>query len=287
MRRNINMKAFIPAFTLILVLLNPLSFHHTHANSADADQQKKPFIVVIDPGHGGKAAGAYGRKSAEKDIVLAVSKKLKTLIEKQIPGSKVLLTRTTDVNVAFLARTELANKNKANLFISVHANSANVDVRVKNRQGRYVNSVKKNPQVQGTETLVLGFNRTGEQDIAMRENADLLLEDNYKEDFDGFDPKDPSSYIVFQLMRNQYRKESVKLATLMQEQFTKSGKKDRGVKEQGLAVLAKATMPAVLTEIGFISSPDEEDYMLSEKGQNEIAQNLTNAVKSYKQYYKL
>lgn len=289
MVKKINVKTVGVILTLLSLFIIPLSFSSsaTAKTTPTTTSAKETFIVVIDPGHGGNKPGARGRQSAEKDIVLSVSKKLKSLLESQIPNVKVLLTRDSDVDVTFLSRIQLANKNKAHLFISIHANSADRDVRVRNKKGRYVNSVRRNPQVKGTETLVLGFHRTNEQDVAIRENADLLLEDNYKEDFDGFDPKDPSSYIVFQLMRNQYRRESIKLASLIQSQYVKSSKVDRGVKEQGLAVLSKATMPAVLTEIGFISSPDEEQYMLSGKGQAEIAQNLANAIKTYKEHLKI
>lgn len=232
---------------------------------------KKTFTVVIDPGHGGDKPGAYGRRSAEKDIVLDVSLKLKKELEKEL-GIHVLLTRSTDVDVPFRTRSEIANKNHADLFMSIHANSANTDRR-------------KNPQVTGTETLVLGFHRMSEQDVAIRENADMLLEDNYEEnnaDLIGFDPKDPSSYIVFKVMKRQYRDRSIRFASHIQQEFTTSNRKNRGVKEQGLAVLARASMPAVLTEIGFISSPTEEDYMLSEEGQTEIVNNLLQAIKKYK-----
>ena len=124
-----------------------------------------------------------------------------------------------------------------------------------------------------------------EQDVAIRENADMLLEENYEEnnaDLIGFDPKDPSSYIVFKVMKRQYRDRSIRLASLMQNEYVTSNRPNRGVKEQGLAVLARASMPAVLTEIGFISSPNEEDYMLSEEGQAEIVKNLFDAIKNYK-----
>jgi N-acetylmuramoyl-L-alanine amidase len=176
----------------------------------------------------------------------------------------------------------LANKNKADLFISVHCNSADRDVRVKNRKGKYVSSVQRNPGVRGTETLVCGINRMNEQEVAIRENASILLEENYQDNYNGFDPKDPSSYIVFKLMKRQYRDQSIRLATYMQNQFVASARGNRGVKEQGLAVLATAAMPAVLTEIGFISSPEEEDFMISTEGQKQIVENLFQAIKTYK-----
>jgi N-acetylmuramoyl-L-alanine amidase len=274
-----NVKKLSLAVTLCFITLIFTAFH---PNKSDIDPPKASFTVVIDPGHGGNKPGARGRQSAEKDIVLDVSKKLKKMLEDSIPDVQVILTRSTDVDVEFYKRTDIANKNHADIFISIHANSADRDIRVKNRQGRYVNSVQRNPGVKGTETLVLGFHRINEQDVAIRENADILLEDNYEENYHGFDPKDPSSYIVFKLMKRQFRDQSIKLASLMQHEYSKSSRGNRGVKEQGLAVLAKAGMPAVLTEIGFISSPEEEAYMLSQHGQHEIVTNLFQAIKTFK-----
>jgi N-acetylmuramoyl-L-alanine amidase len=134
----------------------------------------------------------------------------------------------------------------------------------------------------GTETLVLGFNQLGNQDAAIRENADILLEENYEENYQGFDPNDPETFIIFSLMRHQYREQSIKLASAIQKEFTSIGRVDRGVKEQTLGVLARAGMPAVLTEIGFLSNPTEEEYMRSQKGQEEIVKNLLDAIKAYK-----
>lgn len=266
----INSVKYISFLALAIVLVLTTSSFNRGAEFIP-HPTKKVFTVVLDPGHGGAALGAVGRRSKEKDIVLEVSLKLKKELEDKL-GINVLLTRTTDVDVAFRTRSEIANKNHADLFISIHANSANTTRR-------------KNPQVTGTETLVLGFHRMNEQDVAIRENADMLLEDNYEEnnaDLIGFDPKDPSSYIVFKVMKRQYRDRSIRLASLMQQEYITSNRPNRGVKEQGLAVLARASMPAVLTEIGFISSPSEEDYMLSEEGQAEIVKNLYNAIKNYK-----
>ncbi|MGN0004118.1 MAG: N-acetylmuramoyl-L-alanine amidase [Sphingobacterium composti] len=266
----INSVKYISFYVLALALVLTTSSFHVVSNT-EIDPPKKVFTVVLDPGHGGAALGAVGRRSKEKDIVLEVSLKLKKELEDKL-NINVLLTRTTDVDVAFRTRSEIANKNHADLFISIHANSANTTRR-------------KNPQVTGTETLVLGFHRMNEQDVAIRENADMLLEENYEEnnaDLIGFDPKDPSSYIVFKVMKRQYRDRSIRLASLMQHEYATSNRPNRGVKEQGLAVLARASMPAVLTEIGFISSPSEENYMLSEEGQTEIVKNLFDAIKNYK-----
>lgn len=266
----LNSVKYISYSVLAVIFVFTTSSFQNNPNSS-TNPPKKTFTVVLDPGHGGAALGAVGRRSKEKEIVLDVSIKLKKELEEKL-GIHVLLTRSSDVDVPFRTRSEIANKNHADLFISIHANSANTTRR-------------KNPHVTGTETLVLGFHRMNEQDVAIRENADMLLEDNYEEnnaDLIGFDPKDPSSYIVFKVMKRQYRDRSIRLASLIQHEFVTSNRPNRGVKEQGLAVLARASMPAVLTEIGFISSPSEEDYMLSEEGQAEIVKNLLEAIKNYK-----
>ncbi|MBE8712736.1 N-acetylmuramoyl-L-alanine amidase family protein [Sphingobacterium hungaricum] len=291
MKLKKNVKNLLVILTVIpsLIFLTSFITKKTNSNpnlsdlpSKVDDSNQKSFIVVIDPGHGGNKPGARGRQSLEKDIVLDVALKLRTQLEKDLPNTKVLLTRTTDVDVDFHVRTDVANKNHADLFISIHANSADSDIRVKNSKGRYVNQVKRNPSVKGTETFVCGYSRLGQQDVAIRENADILLEENYKENYGGFDPNDPSSYIVFSLLKRQFRNQSIKLATYMQNEYVKSNRGNRGVQEQSLAVLAYAGMPAVLTEIGFISSPDEEEYMLSSNGQKEIVNNLYEAIKTYK-----
>src|SRR5690606_38966894 len=145
-------------------------------------------LVVIDPGHGGNLPGAKGRISVEKDITLQVGKRLKAAIEKEMPGVKAMLTRETDMDVPFHERTALANKNHADLFISIHCNSADSERRVRGKNGRYVTQVTRRPEVSGTETFVCGFNRLqrGESEVAVRENADILFEENYQENYGGF-----------------------------------------------------------------------------------------------------
>lgn len=214
---------------------------------------------------------------------MQVALKLGKLIESELPGVKVLYTRKTDEFVELYKRIYYANDNHADLFISIHCNSGGISrVTTRNRKGKRVTSSVTNSSAKGTETLVSGYGRLGEQDAALRENASLLLESNYKDNYQGFDPKDPESYIVFSLMKNQFRDQSIKLASYMQNEYVKSGRTNRGVWEKSLAVLARAGMPAVLTEIGFISNPDEEQFMMSDSGQNEIINNLLNAIKTYK-----
>lgn len=227
---------------------------------------RKLRTIVLDPGHGGHDPGAVGRRSKEKDIVLQVTLKLGRKIEKEFPGIKVIYTRKSDVYPKLYERPALANKHNADLFISIHCNAA----------GSRASSAR------GTETLVLGFSRTGDQDVAIRENASILLEENYQENYGGFDPKDPSSYIIFSLMKRRYREQSIRFASYIQNEFASSKRTDRGVKEQSLAVLATAGMPAVLTEIGFISNATEENYMMSAAGQESIVNDLFNAINTYR-----
>lgn len=253
---------------------------------ASKAEQPPAYIIktiVLDAGHGGHDSGAKGSESLEKNIALEVVLKLGKAIEKQIPGVRIIYTRKVDVFVPLYKRIELANDNKADLFVSIHCNAAGVtSSRYKNSRGRYVTTTSSNRSAKGTETLVSGSGRLGEQDAAVRENASMLLEENYKDNYQGFDPKDPESYIIFSLMKNQYRDQSIKLANAMQQEYTNSNRVNRGVWEKSLAVLARAGMPAVLTEIGFISNYEEERMMMSEEGQDQIVQNLVNALKNYK-----
>lgn len=268
---------------VILAILSSFNRRESTHNESLHEGAQKIRTIVIDPGHGGRDAGAVGKLSNEKDIVLQVSLKLGKRIEQDMPGVKVIYTRTTDIYPKLYERPALANKHHADLFISIHCNAAGHTVkRVKNRQGRYVNQRVPNTTARGTETLVCGFSRTGDQDVAIRENASILLEDNYEENYGGFDPNDPSTYIVFQLMKRQYRDQSIKLASYMQNEFTRSDRINRGVKEQSLAVLATAGMPSVLTEIGFISNPEEEKFMMSAEGQRQIVNNLYEAINTYR-----
>ncbi|WP_099366879.1 N-acetylmuramoyl-L-alanine amidase family protein [Sphingobacterium sp. 1.A.4] len=247
---------------------------------------KKMRTIVLDAGHGGHDSGAVGRVSKEKDIALQVALKLGKRIEQELPGVKVVYTRKTDIYPKLYERPAIANKHNADLFISIHCNSGGTTSRrVKNSRGKYVTQKTLNTSAAGTETLVLGFSRTGQQDVAIRENASILMEENYKENYGGFDPKDPSSYIIFSLIKRKYREQSIRLASYMQDQFKGSNRTDRGVKEQSLAVLATAGMPAVLTEIGFISNPEEERYMNSAAGQEAIVTDLFNAINTYRKAF--
>ncbi|MDB5019220.1 MAG: cell wall hydrolase/autolysin [Pedobacter sp.] len=256
-------------------------------------QQYKIKTIVIDAGHGGKDGSTGGLYSKEKDVALKTALNLGKLIETSMPDVKVIYTRTTDVFVPLYDRIGLANQSKADLFISIHCNDMPVYRNTiitgyrKGRRGKRTpireTVYRKSTSTRGTETFVSGIGRMNEQDpVINRENASILMEENYKENYEGFDPNNPENYIILSLMKNNYREASLNFAKRVQEAYVKSGRIDRGVQEKSLAVLARAGMPAILTEIGFISNPEEEDYMNSEAGQAEITNGLLAAIDSYK-----
>ena len=262
-----------------LCLFTVISSFTTIDNPSPNPKQR---IIVLDAGHGGRDPGAVGKSSKEKDIALQITLKLGKRLEKELPNTKVIYTRKTDVYPNLYERPQLANKHHADLFISIHLNAGGTTTRrVKNKQGKWITQKVANSSARGTETLVLGYNSMGNQDVAIRENASILLEENHEENYGGFDPKDPSSYIVFKVLKRKYRDRSIHLAKLIQAEYTKAGRVNRGIKEQPLAVLKTAGMPAVLTEVGFISNSEEEKYLMSAKGQDEIVNSLFNAIKKF------
>lgn len=255
----------------IMIALAIFLFAFLSVNVADAQMAKGKGldVVVIDPGHGGKDPGAVGKTAKEKDIVLAVALKLGNLIKKNYPNVKVIYTRDKDVFVELSERAGIANRNNANLFISIHANS-----------------VDGNPSSHGTETFVMGLHKNDANlAVAKRENSVILQEDNYSSKYDGFDPNDPESNIIFSLFQNAYSDQSLLLAASIEEEFKTLKRYDRGVKQAGFLVLWKTAMPSVLTELGFVSNPDEEQYMKSDEGQTELAVSIYNAFAKYKSQY--
>jgi N-acetylmuramoyl-L-alanine amidase len=248
------------AFLTIIVLI---SFNLK--GFADGHGKKENFIIVIDPGHGGKDPGAVGSFSYEKDIVLSVAIKLGEYLQRSNNSIKVIYTRNTDIYVSLRDRAEIANKNNADLFISIHANLI----------------IGKNAY--GTETFIMGHSLDEENlQVAMKENEVILLESDYSTKYEGFDPKTPESYIMFSLTQNAYAKQSTELASMIQTQFKeKIGRFDRGVKQERFLVLWRTAMPSVLTEIGFISNHNEEKYMNSKQGQDDLASSIFKACKEY------
>jgi N-acetylmuramoyl-L-alanine amidase len=224
------------------------------------------WVVVIDAGHGGKDPGTVGRRSKEKDLTLAIALKTGKYIEDKLPGVKVIYTRKTDEFVELYKRAEIANKAKADLFISIHINGS-PDSRAK-----------------GSECYAMGIHKDeGNLEVAMKENAVITLEDDYSSRYMGYDPKSSESFITFSLIQNLYLEQSLSFASFIQRQFKERvGLRDRGVKQAGFIVLWQTTMPSVLVEAGFSSNPEEEKFLMSSEGQDYIASAIFRAFRSYK-----
>ncbi len=230
------------------------------------DQSEKKWIIVIDPGHGGRDPGALGSNgSKEKNINLAIALKAGEYLEMNLNNVEVLYTRKTDVFVELRDRPEFANKNRADLFISIHSNW-----------------ISKS-SIKGAETWIMGPAQDEQNlEVAMKENEVILLEDDFSEKYEGFDPKSPESYIMFTVMQNTFKKQSTLLASGIQSQFkTRAGRIDRGVKQAGFWVLYMTTMPSVLVETGFITNAEEEKYLNSKEGQDLIASAIYRATRDY------
>nr|WP_090783636.1 N-acetylmuramoyl-L-alanine amidase [Pedobacter sp. ok626] len=277
---------------VILILFISIIIIITTGNQAFT-QEYKIKTIVIDAGHGGRDGSTHGLYSTEKDVALKTALHLGAAIEANMKDVKVIYTRSTDVFIPLYERIAIANNAKADLFISIHCNdmpvyrSTIVTGYRKGKKGKKIPITetvsRKSTSTRGVETFVSGMGRLNEQDeVIKRENAAIFLEDNYKENYEGFDPNNPENYIILSLMKNTFRTQSLKLAKLVQDQYIRVGRVDRGVQEKSLAVLARAGMPAILTEIGFISNPDEENYMNSEAGQKEITDCLLKAIENYK-----
>ena len=227
----------------------------------------KDFVLVIDAGHGGHDSGAVGKTAKEKNINLKVALKLGKLIEGKCNDVKVIYTRKTDVFVNLNRRAEIANEAKADLFISVHTNA-----------------LANNHTARGASTWTLGLARSSANlDVAKRENAVILYEDDYKTRYAGFDPNSSESYIIFEFMQDQFMSQSVHFASMIQQQFKSNSKRvDSGVHQAGFLVLRATSMPSVLVELGFISTPAEEKYLASEEGSSSMANSIFNAFLTYK-----
>ena len=221
--------------------------------------------IVIDPGHGGHDSGCLGSSSYEKHVALAVSLKLGAMIEEYFPDVKVIYTRETDVFVELHERAAIANRAKADLFVCIHCNS-------------------EPSAAFGAETYVMGLHKTADNlSVAKRENSSILLEKNYKSNYDGFDPNSPEANIIFSLYQNTFMNQSLLFASHLQKQFEhNSGRFNRGVKQAGFLVLFRTAMPSVLIELGFLTNKSDEKYLASEKGQQSMAQSILKAFQSYK-----
>ncbi|MFQ9314868.1 N-acetylmuramoyl-L-alanine amidase [uncultured Dysgonomonas sp.] len=226
------------------------------------------FVVVIDAGHGGKDTGATRGGYKEKDINLGVVLALGQLIERNHKDVKVVYTRKSDVFVDLDKRADIANKAKANLFISVHTNS----------------TAAKSTSVSGADTYILGLARSEENlQVAKRENSVILLEDNYKTKYEGFDPNSPESYIIFEFMTNTFMEQSLQFASFVQSDFRNVAKRvDRGVRQAGFLVLRKTSAPSVLIELGFINNQSEAQFLSTKSGQQAMATAIYSGFRKYK-----
>ena len=226
--------------------------------------------IVIDPGHGGKDSGTMGTKRFkiyEKHVALSVSLKLGKYIAEAFPDVNIIYTRDSDVFLELNERTEIANNANADLFISIHCDG-------------FTNS-----KPSGASVFVMGMSKLkANMDVAMRENAAIYLEDNYQQKYEGFDPKSPESYIVFSLMQNTYLNQSLKIAEEVESQFsTRANRKSRGVKQAPFYVISRTNMPSILIECGFLTNPQEEEFLHSDLGQDYIASAIFRAFRSYKE----
>ncbi len=234
--------------------------------------EAKQFVVVIDPGHGGKDYGAIGAVTNEKTINLNVAKKLGEKIRKNYGEDevKVVYTRDKDVFIALNDRARIANEAKGDLFISIHVNS--VDKKNKRRA-----------TIAGTEVYTCGLHRTESNlEVAKRENAVMYLEDDYSQKYQGFDPTSPESYIAFELNQSKHLDRSIEFATLAKDYLTTTARRvDKGVKQAGFWVLWSTGMPAVLVELDFISNPTSEKFMASANGVEKLSKSLYQAFEDY------
>ena len=252
---------YIYGLKILFLFLIP---YNIYASPPDPKSEGK-WVIVIDPGHGGRDPGALGSFSKEKNINLAIALKTGEYISENLRNVTVVYTRNNDSTVDLIDRPRIANKNNADLFISIHTNWARVS------------------GVAGSETYVMGATKDEENlAVAIKENEVILLEDDYSTKYQGFDPKSPESYIIFTLMQNEFQKQSTDLALKIQTQFTeKAERKNRGVKRAGFWVLFNTTMPSVLVESGFITNPSEEKFLNSNQGQDYMASAIYRACRDY------
>jgi N-acetylmuramoyl-L-alanine amidase len=251
----------------IAVILILTTFFSLGAFSFLNPKNVKVTKIVIDPGHGGKDPGCIGQISNEKDVALDVSLELAKILKELLPDVEVSFTRSDDRFIGLYERAKMANVNDADLFISIHCNA---DPR---------------KQAYGTETWVMGIHKSSQnlEEVVVRENSVILMEDDYDDNYDGFDPKSPESYILFNLYQSAYINNSLNLAGKIENQFENRVKRNsRGVKQAGFLVLWKTSMPSVLIELGFLTHAKEERYLNDKLGQTYLASAIFRAIRDYK-----
>lgn len=257
------MRAILKGLVLVVLLLAGCT------SLALAEEAKHRFTLVIDAGHGGHDPGAIGSFSKEKNINLSVALAFGQLVEDNCPDVKVVYTRNRDVFVSLQRRADLANEHKADLFVSIHTNA-----------------LPGGKTAYGSETYSLGMAKANENlAVAKRENAVITLESDYQRTYEGFDPNKAESYVIFEIMQDRYMRQSVDLAQCIQKQYKRAGRPDKGVHQAGFLVLRNTSMPSVLTELGFISTPAEEQYLNSPKGVSELSRSLYNGFLAYRRLH--
>ncbi|RAU83686.1 N-acetylmuramoyl-L-alanine amidase family protein [Pontibacter arcticus] len=251
---------------IVTVTLLTFVFFLLTSGKLEYNKEYKIRTIVIDAGHGGKDVGCNGQVSKEADVALKLALEVGSLIEKNLPDVKVVYTRKTNTFVELIDRAGIANKNNADLFISIHLNAGP-------------------PAAHGTETYTMGLHTSeGNLKVAKRENAVILQEDNYKENYGGFDPNSPQSHILFALHQSAYIGNSLRFAEKVEREFkNKVGRSSRGVKQAGFLVLWKSSMPSVLIEAGFLTNPTEEKFLNDKTNQTYMASGIYRAFKEYKQ----
>ena len=253
--------------TILTIPVLVLTMFYVFAPDLSAQAPYKLRKIVIDAGHGGKDPGCHGNNSKEKDVALAIALGLGEKIKANFPDIKVIYTRDTDVFIPLNERAAIANRNQADLFISIHCNY----IGVRNR-------------ATGTETYVLGLYRAEDNlDVAKRENAAILLEDDYEKTYNGFDPYSTEGHIILSMFQNAHLEQSINFATHVQgsvKQF--SDLASRGVKQAGFLVLRETTMPSVLIETGFLSTDVDENYLVKKENQDEMSMCIFKAFSQYK-----
>lgn len=277
--KNRTLKRLIYCFPLFILFITTASFIEEKPVKPDTTESNrfKLKTIVVDAGHGGRRAGAAGSFSLEKDVTLAIAFKLQKAIQRELKDIKVVMTRTNGEDVDWQKRSDIANAAKGNLFISIHCNSLpNKTVVVGKKRASVPDRSGK-----GVLILVYGFHRTKEEEKAIREN--LMDEKDASEMNSAFDPNDPTSTILLNAYKNKYRKQSIRFADLVNKEFVETdGRKSNGVIEQGVLVLCHSAMPSVLIETGFINNPEEEKYLNSDEGQEEIVNSIVRAIIRYR-----
>ncbi|MDB5010293.1 MAG: hypothetical protein JWR67_1234 [Mucilaginibacter sp.] len=287
------LKRLICGLLVLLTCFSLFSFKSTPPAKKDTliNSGFKLKTIIVDAGHGGKPSGtpghfshgASGSFSSERNVTLAIALKLQNAIEKDLAGVKVVLTRSTEDDVAWERRADIANENKGNLFISIHCNSLSnkyIHERIGTKHHKPVYKTIEVPDHSGKGVLLLvyGFHRSKEEENAIKHNQ---IEEDSELDT-AVDPNDPETAILINEYKRKFRQQSINLANFINAEFVGDGRPSEGIREQGVYVLCHSAMPSVLVETGYINNPDDEAYLNSEKGQDEIVASIVRALKNYK-----